>query len=438
MLFYYIKIAMLSIKKSPVLVALMALTIGVGIAAFMTTTTITHMMTKSSLGDRYNHYYKPQIDSWAPDEDYWPSKPHLLPPALSYKDAMNLMQAEQPYEQIAMGWIDYYVLAVFDNREVHPFEVVSGSVQNNFFSFFELPFLYGSPWSDQDDKTGAPVTVISKQANDRLFNGENSVGKQVSYGSKPFTVVGVLDSWHPLPKSYARGNAILEDPEDLYIPLQFHVNAIDWTPNGFECWGAIPQDWQEKMNSDCTWVNFWAYLPDKKAQKEYLSFINAYVEEQKALGRFPRPAKNRLVSIPQWLEIQEVVNDDIQMISWLSFLFLIVCLLNTLSMMLAKFMAKSKEIGLRRAVGGSRLDLFSQYFVESACIGVLGGIVGLLLTFVGLYLVKEIFTHMNADLMQLDITMAATAIIVALMSTILIGLYPTIKVSGLMPAGQLK
>ena len=67
----------------------------------------------------------------------------------------------------------------------------------------------------------------------------------------------------------------------------------------------------------------------------------------------------------------------------MSLMFLLVCLLNTVGLLLAKFLGKAAEIGVRQALGASRRDLFLQHLVESGCIGLAGGVLGLALAWLG-------------------------------------------------------
>ena len=85
----------------------------------------------------------------------------------------------------------------------------------------------------------------------------------------------------------------------------------------------------------------------------------------------------------QWMERQKVVESDAQVMLGLSLLFLLVCLLNTIGLLLAKFLGKSGDIGLRRALGASRSSLFTQHMIGSALIGLGGGVLGLGLTWLG-------------------------------------------------------
>ena len=76
----------------------------------------------------------------------------------------------------------------------------------------------------------------------------------------------------------------------------------------------------------------------------------------------------------EWMEIREVVQDDNRVLVGLAFIFLAVCLLNTIGLLLAKFIGKSPVVGLRRALGASKAMIFRQHLVEVGIIGIVGGI----------------------------------------------------------------
>ena len=169
-----------------------------------------------------------------------------------------------------------------------------------------------------------------------------------------------------------------------------------------------------------------------------MAFLDAYVEQQKELGRFPRPLNNRLNDVMEWMKYQEVVDDDAQVMLGLSLLFLVVCLLNTIGLLLAKFLGKSGDIGLRRALGASRSSLFTQHMIESGLIGLGGGIIGLGLTWLGLRGIEMLFGDFVENLVGLDWVMVITAIGLAILSALLAGVYPTWRACQIAPAGQLK
>jgi len=204
-----------------------------------------------------------------------------------------------------------------------------------------------------------------------------------------------------------------------------------WKPNdgdGFEAF----------LNSECVWIQFWAELRNEQEKQDYMTFLNAYVEQQKELGRFPRPLNNRLSDVMEWMESQEVVEDDAQVMLGLSLMFLVVCLLNTIGLLLAKFLGKSGDIGLRRALGASRSSLFIQHMIESAMIGLGGGIFGLGLAWLGLRGIEMLFGEFIENVVGMNWVMVLTAVGLAIISALLAGLYPTWRASRIAPASQLK
>ena len=182
----------------------------------------------------------------------------------------------------------------------------------------------------------------------------------------------------------------------------------------------------------------WVELKTPQDKQAYMSFLNNYVNDQKELGRFPRPLNNQLLNVMQWMDDQDVVADDAQIMMWLSFMFLVVCLLNTIGLQLAKFSAKSGEIGLRRAVGATKRDLFMQYTVETGAVGFAGGLFGLVLALLGLIGIRQLYGEVLNDLASLDLTMIALALVLSLLASICAGLYPTWRACYIAPASQLK
>jgi putative ABC transport system permease protein len=303
---------------------------------------------------------------------------------------------------------------------------------------FDLPFLYGNGWDDSADNNLEQVVVLSKEINERVFGGENSVGKSLRLSGMDYRVVGVLDKFLPVPKFYDVTNGAFNEPEELYIPFNIAVEQSLSRSGNTSCWKAPDDGPDALLRSECIWIQFWAELRNEAEKQEYMAFLNAYVEQQKELGRFPRPLNNHLSNVMEWMEDQEVVEDDARVMLGLSILFLIVCLLNTIGLLLAKFLGKSGDISLRRALGASRSSLFIQHMIESGLIGLAGGIFGLGLTWLGLLGIEMLFGEYVENLVGLDWVMVLTAIGLAIASALLAGLYPTWRSCQFAPASQLK
>jgi putative ABC transport system permease protein len=194
------------------------------------------------------------------------------------------------------------------------------------------------------------VIVLTKDTNEKLFGGQNSVGKTVRMDGIDYTVLGVLGNWKLRARYYDLTNGAFADPEEFFMPF---TTAIDLKKRGSgnnSCFKSPADGWDAYLESDCVWMQMWVQLDSPARLAEYKSFLDNYVNEQKKLGRFERPLNNRLLDVNAWMKDQKVVSRDVEVQTGLGFAFLAVCLVNTIGLLLAKFTRKAGEIGLRRAL----------------------------------------------------------------------------------------
>ncbi|MEZ5461318.1 ABC transporter permease [Dokdonella sp.] len=430
---YYLQLGMRSLRRNPILTALMVVGIGLGIAASMTTLTVMHLMGSDPIPWKSDKLHYVQLDNWSADEAYYDDgRP---PDQVTYRDAVALMEAGKADKQAAM----FKLALPFqpDNKDLKPFRALGRVTYTDFFGMFEPPFRYGAPWSKAQDAAHERVIVLGKDLNEKLFGGQDSVGKSVRMDDIDYTVVGVLDDWNLRSRYYDLTNGPFEDPDEFFMPFTTAIDLKQRSTGNNSCWKSPGDGWDSYLDSDCVWMQMWVQLDSPQRLAEYASFLDSYVGEQKKLGRFPRPLNNRLLDVNEWIADQEVVSSDVQVQTGLAFAFLIVCLVNTVGLLLAKFTRKSGEIGLRRALGASRRDVFSQFLIESGVVGLSGGILGLALTGLGLLGVRSLYSSLKT-VTQLDWTMIGVTIALAVVSAILAGLYPTWRACRVQPAAQLK
>jgi len=134
---------------------------------------------------------------------------------------------------------------------------------------------------------------------------------------------------------------------------------------------------------------------------------------------------------------REVLPGDVRLQMWLAFGFLLVCLVNTVGLLLAKSLRRSGEIGVRRALGATRGAIFRQFLVEAGALGLAGGLLGLALSAIGLWLVRQTPAP-YAALAQMDWTMLGLTLALALAASLLAGLLPAWHAARVAPAQQLK
>jgi putative ABC transport system permease protein len=222
----------------------------------------------------------------------------------------------------------------------------------------------------------------------------------------------------------------------VFLPFSTSRDLGLTRSGNMNCWGDPVPD-QTSLQARCTWMQFWVELESARLADEYRAFLTAYSEDQRAAGRYERPTNVRLRNVMEWLDYRRVVPSDVRLQTWLAFAFLAVCLLNTVGLLLAKFLRRSGEIGVRRALGASRAAILAQYLVEAGVVGLAGGMLGLLLALLGLWAVRQ-QPASYAALAQLDPVMLATTFLLAVAAGLLAGVLPAWHACRISPARQLK
>ncbi|HLI16925.1 MAG TPA: ABC transporter permease [Rhodanobacteraceae bacterium] len=430
MLGYYLELAWRSLKRTPILTALMVLAIGLGIGASMTMITVLHVMTADPIPGRSAELFYPQLDP-RPMEHY--TKGEDPPDELTWIDAMNLLHAKKGVHQAAM--VGGYLTVVPSEGATHAFIAGGRYTTADFFAMFDVPFVAGSGWTTGDDDKRAHVAVISRKLADRLYGTSGAVGKVLRLGKYDFRVVGVIDNWNPAPHFYDLGVGDYATQEQVFVPIETAMQLKQPIMTSMNCWGDIPTG--DMTKAECTWMQFWVQLDTPAQVRAYRQFLIHYSKEQKQLGRFQRPPNTHLRDVMQWLAYNQVVPGSVQLEAMLALGFLLVCLVNTVALLLVKFLRRGGGLAVRRAMGASKRSVFAQLLVEAALTGLAGGLVGLLLALFGLWVVRQ-QPAAYAGLAHLDGAMLGVTFVLAVCATLLAALFPAWRACRLMPARLLK
>ncbi|QEE25555.1 FtsX-like permease family protein [Rhodanobacter glycinis] len=430
---YYFDLALRSLRRNKALTALMVLAIALGIGASMTTLTVLHVLSGDPLPGRSGSLYYPQIDP-RDSQGYLPGKSKPMD-QVTWIDGMNLLEAKRADRQALMTGGSVAVQP--GNSTLDPFYEAARYSTADFFPMFGVPFQYGHAWDAADDGAHARVAVISSQLDAKLFGGGDSTDKTLRLDGTAFRIVGVIGDWNPNPHFYDLNRKSYNENEGVFVPLSTSQDLGMAHDGSVNCWGNGGGGSTPIHSSPCVWLQFWVQLDTPAKAVEYKAFLVHYSEQQKALGRFGRPPNVQLRDVMQWLDYNMVVPDDVRLQTGLAFGFLLVCLVNTVGLMLAKFLRRAGELGVRRALGASRRALFAQLLVESGVIGLMGGIGGLLLALAGLWLVRRQPAE-YAALAHLDPAMLLATFLLALAASLLAGLLPAWRACQITPALQLK
>jgi putative ABC transport system permease protein len=349
-------------------------------------------------------------------------------------DANALLAAKHAKRQVMMSGANVPVQP--ESTAIKPFYATARYTSADFFAMFDAPFLYGGSWDAQADADAARVVVISQKLNEKLFGGENSVGRELRIRSTAFRIVGVLKEWRPVPHFYDLTMGMTEY-EQVLLPFETAMSLKFGTSGNMDCWGNTGGQSPRDLNTPCAWIQYWVELESADQAGAFRDYLVQYSEEQRRAGRFQRPANVRLRNVPDWLVYQKALPSDVSLQVWLAFGFLLVCLTNTVGLLLAKCLRRSGEIGVRRALGATKRAIFAQFLVEAGTIGVAGGALGLGLAIFGLWLVQ----HSPADyapLVRMDWPMLSLTLLLALGASLVAGLLPAWRAANVTPAQQLK
>lgn len=429
---YYLELAVRSLKRNGVLTTLMVLALALGIGACITTLTVLKLLSGDPLPQKSAQLFYPQLDPF-PLDGYiaGQTKPQ---PTMTYTDAMNLLHARKATHQAAMAMTQAKVAPL--HATGRPFYGNTVMATSEFFSLFDAPFQFGSGWTATDDESRARVVVISDFLNDKLFSGANSIGKTLRVEDTDFRVIGVLKRWAPQPRFYALelGGHDYGDGDALFLPLKT-ARAVGLNAGNTNCYEPIP-DIKDLETATCIWLGVWVQLDSPAAVADYKVFFANYAQSQVALGRFHRTTTG-LPGLMQWLRNEMVVPDDVRLQAGLAFGFLLICVINTVGLLLAKCLRRSQEIGVRRALGATQGAIFLQFMVEAGIVGLVGGVLGLVFAELGLFGIRHQPAE-YASLAHLDLTMFLLTFVVALIASLIAGLLPAWRACVLAPAPQLK
>jgi len=434
---YYLVLGLRSLRRNPALTVLMVITLAIGVAASVSTLTILHVMSGNPIPGKSDRLIVPLLDV-GQLRGYVPGQKEQFNDQSSYKDVLNYLRSAQGVRRTALYEIGGQIEP--PRREDPVVNIEGIATTADFFPMFEVPFKHGQAWTPADDERAARVAVLSTERAESLLGPGDPVGKRFRMWGSDFTVVGVLDKWRPVPRytnlingsgGYFRGE------NQVYVPFKTAIDHEQRSQGSTSCSKDSGVGWKGFLESECIWMTAWFELASASDRPALQAWLDAYAKEQQRGGRLERKAPNRLYNVMEWLEFNEVVRPDNKLAVWLSFGFLLLCIVNTMGLLLAKFSTRAAEVGVRRALGAGQGAIFRQFLIETGVIGLAGGVLGLLLAFGSLALIRQQSRDLSV-VAHMDWSMLAATFVIAVAAAIVAGLLPTWRACQVSPALQLK
>src|SRR5712675_1522162 len=302
--------------------------------------------------------------------------------------------------------VEYHNMQFILLGRAEPEQVETGVVSWNFFDVFGAKPLFGRDFAPSDEKEGAPaVLLLSYEFWLRSFGGDPTVvGKVFRMNDKPHTVVGVLP---PFPQ-YPHEN-------DVYMPSS-----------------ACPFRSSAHMigNRQMRMLRLFARLkPNVKPTEAEADLSTVAAAVQKEFPNdYPDDAQPGVEATPLKSELtHEAKPTMLLLLAAAGFVLLIACA-NVANLNLARMVRRNRELGVRTAMGASRIRLFRQLLTESSLLALIGGALGLLLADGSLQLLSAYVARFTprAREVHIDVAVLVFTLAVAFFVSVLTGTAPAV------------
>ncbi len=339
------KSAVQSLRINKLRSALTALGIIIGVAA---------IILLISIGSGLQNYISGQFEKLGTNSIFiLPGKvrvgPQGGPPQsinkLSFKTVEALERGKGPYISEVLPQIQRNITASYRNKSEITTLVGTREV---YFALSDIKASQGRVFNKQDDLAAKKVAVIGQTLAKKLYESQNPIGQKIAISKKPFTVIGVMAT---------QGNAGGVDIDNqVIIPLS----------------SARVLSGANQVNSILVRTTSTETIPQAKAQVEKVLLRNLTGDDFTILTQ-----EQLLSSILQILGVLTLALGGIAGIS------LIVGGVGISNIMLVSVTERTREIGLRKAVGARPRDILNQFLIEAVILSLFGGLVGLTIGYVG-------------------------------------------------------
>ena len=397
-----IKIAISSLFRNKMRTALTMLGIVIGIASVIAMVSIGQASTQSvrgelsSMGSNMIMIMPARQQRGGVDMGMSSSK------SLDNKDLESLIKNTR-YVAAVSPMVSSNKQLIYDNNHSCSINGVSAS----YLDIRKYELKEGIMFTDDDVKRYNKVCVIGQTVVDKLFtNGENPIGKSIRFGSIPMTVIGVL--------AEKGQNGMGEDQDDIafapYTTIQKRFLGITYFNMMFA--SATSEEESELAATEITYIlrsNHGIKSGDK--------------------DDFDIRTQEELVST-----ISSVTSLMTTLLAAIASISLVVGGIGIMNIMYVTVTERTKEIGLRMAIGAHNRDIKLQFLCESVILSLIGGVIGIILGLIISYVASKL---LNMPYVVSEMAIAASFVVCAL-TGIFFGWYPAKKAANMDPISALR
>ncbi|MEZ0537138.1 ABC transporter permease [Caldicellulosiruptoraceae bacterium PP1] len=243
------------------------------------------------------------------------------------------------------------------------------------------------------------VALVGTAVVNDIFEGQNPIGKKMKINGNVFTVVGVLQE---------RANGQDQSDDDQVI---------------------IPVTVAQRITRNATIRNFALKVTDGNKSETVMNYLNDFLQ-----SIYNDTTSFRVFNSAQLLSTLNSVTSTLMIIlGGIATISLIVGGIGIMNIMLVSVTERTKEIGIRKAIGAKRRDILIQFLIEAIVVTGIGGLIGIIIAFVSI----KAMTRFNITAI-FSIPWAVIAFTISLAIGVIFGLFPAAKASRLNPIEALR
>ena len=287
-------------------------------------------------------------------------------------------------------------------------------IDGHYFSVNGYTVNYGRGFVEDDFAKARKVTIVDSKTATNLFEGKNPIGETIEIMGEPFTVVGVAAK----PETAA---PTINSMEDYWMYADTSSGTV-FIPT--ECW-SIAYRYDEPQN-----VAVRAKSTDDMTAAGN-NVAKALNESQISGDTYSYEADDLL---EQAAEMQALANSTNKQLIWIAGISLLVGGIGVMNIMLVSVTERTKEIGLKKAIGARRKRILWQFLTEAAVLTSLGGLLGVVCG-IGL---AQMLSSVMGTVVAISVPACVIAVVFSMAIGIVFGLIPAVKASKLNPIDALR
>lgn len=334
-------------------------------------------------------------------------------PPITQKDKEEILKNEE-IDEVSSFNIRSYMNNVYYKNNSFMGSVLG--IDENYFDIYKYFISNGRNFIEDDYKKFNKVAIIDAYVAEAFFENENPIGKIIEIGKEPFTIIGIAkqdSSFSPVINSFQDYTTYVGEATGKI----FVTNSV-WP---IICKFDEPENLVIKANSTDNMT---------KAGRLATDYLNSRL----TVAEDSNVSYKNDDLLKQAKQLQDLSSSSNRLLVLIASISLIVGGIGVMNIMLVSVSERTREIGLKKAIGARRKRILMQFLTEAVVLTSIGGIIGV----VSGIIMSQIFSKISSTPVAISPIATAISVGFSMLIGIIFGLVPAIKASKLNPIEALR